>query len=1757
MNINPQTDHLDHLLRHHKMCHKSYINLQNIATEKECVILLSNLNKIIPANTDTKQIVKTLYYTIEYISKIQENVEFTTTDIEKCFVSVLLSLTRSHKVDSSSIELFLATIKLIHKFIESHLRTADGISVSIFSLCEHIFTLLWGYIKHLKICPIRIVEIRIRALNFFIFPSNYSIFRYFIPHMIVLYKSHLEPNISVPDSDKISSILVTQSLKWLKITQFNSETIKSIIHSNNNFSTLIIVLITIAFGTKEAPISGITILKCFLQELSCDTQNSPPLLTIGVALSILRIFAFRDTEFPPGMLDKLHTLLITVPDEDSNDHYPIFLQIVPIILKEIGTFIEKRTKIDILLCYKCVIRIIHIFAREFVTKCDTICDIIPEEIEFIVSVPLNIMRTASQHFSKIELCPKEDIHGWNLAFFSFYKILTKIHSKNLKFKTQSFVVYVTASLVRVHHLAILANKHGNQVCALEFIIKAIEMTGLVLTPGRLEATSEVLFLLELLTSILLNTSGEFVQTFTDRIIVIIGTFSLEFYLSTDERNVRLFTNWIKILFICNEYFGVTFFQILSSSYILNLEQKSRIIEKEIQLLLKLSTPVVPVLLDLVLNKYSTENKTFESSILLDPVAPLLKISYFYDSGKWDLALELTTETLEKIRQIFETQITLECVQSYTLAKFWFALLTYQITNCNKLQLEPNYTQIGAEPDSVQIPNIPEGFLVAMEYIYVFLRYFRREICKSFIRELEFVLKTLLFIFNLFSNQFYLFLAFICCSIYLSEFSENCCDFGIQILNEFSEFLIENSFENTFSTLQRIYEISCDKQNFSDYKTNEDILRYSKNRILSKFLDRTADCDKNSISTEFVTNSSSLKTLIESEFEYFALKSSEEVSTNQILIYTHSHSVTLCNTFRRFAANILTETEPELKHISDKRIPFLIIPSFLQRIFKISQILIHSGKTQDATAYIDLGYQISGKLNLFEWRLQFLTLGIQLDIIREKSDRITGYLTFLTSMRNVALEKNCELSKEVFDGFSHLLRLKKLKTNRSEFKDFCCVARKYSVFSNDLILQNFNEILRLTCQETIEQNPQFLSKNEFKSFHEKIQEILTNLHQYFYRLDTNNISVPVLELTPFPSHEHLLNTKISQIQILTNQIRDSSNIKTTNSIYRTATKLINGMQPNGIKHIFMKQPHFCETLSEFYLQAGKSLSQNLADICDNSKCCLFHEKYDFKAKVELQEVYTNCLQSTIPYGSVLALKFSLSSLAQLFSDSNPTLSGAYFNAAFGISFRHLYLNNSKSDSFDLFCFDSLTHNPEKSIETNFLSSLSNLQNDWTVLTISWPQKGDKLYISRLRNSCTPLLFKIPIVKLTAPKFDIKNSRLKEPELTSHEDILTNIFDLLNESNKPENITNKSKWWSCRTKANTALSETLSQIESDWFAEWKGLFLGRNNLAPEILSESTNEILEFISDLTEIPPNQREYYMELLILILESVPLLKITQIEHIIQQILPNLQQNKLQKLKQKLTLKCEDLYEKFADILGKFECTPLSVARGHIFLILDPHLHRIPWENLPILSTQSVSRVPSLHFLFMLAHKYKPQSNIDLTNGFYVLNPQGDLLRCENDFQKLFISLKWHGVSGQPPEGLIDSVSKHDLYVYCGHGSGSEYINKDKLLTTKGKAFTLLMGCSTGRLSIDGPFEYPNMLLLLLLAGFPSIIGTLWFVTDSEINLFTMKLIQEIVKKDDLLFTQGTERRDTLCLAFKHARMSCKLRFITGAAPIIYGLPLY
>lgn len=68
----------------------------------------------------------------------------------------------------------------------------------------------------------------------------------------------------------------------------------------------------------------------------------------------------------------------------------------------------------------------------------------------------------------------------------------------------------------------------------------------------------------------------------------------------------------------------------------------------------------------------------------------------------------------------------------------------------------------------------------------------------------------------------------------------------------------------------------------------------------------------------------------------------------------------------------------------------------------------------------------------------------------------------------------------------------------------------------------------------------------------------------------------------------------------------------------------------------------------------------------------------------------------------------------------------------------------------------------------------------------------------------------------------------------------------------------------------------------------------------------------------------------------------------------------------------------------------------------------------------------------------------------------------------------------------------------------------------------------------------------------PCVVGNLWDVTDKDIDRFTDKLFE-------LFVPNYKEKQDTtdVATAVSEARSACKMRYLVGSAPIIYGFPVF
>lgn len=287
-------------------------------------------------------------------------------------------------------------------------------------------------------------------------------------------------------------------------------------------------------------------------------------------------------------------------------------------------------------------------------------------------------------------------------------------------------------------------------------------------------------------------------------------------------------------------------------------------------------------------------------------------------------------------------------------------------------------------------------------------------------------------------------------------------------------------------------------------------------------------------------------------------------------------------------------------------------------------------------------------------------------------------------------------------------------------------------------------------------------------------------------------------------------------------------------------------------------------------------------------------------------------------------------------------------------------------------------------------------------------------------------------------------------------------------------------------------------------------------------------------------------------------------------------------------------------VLDESKTLPPSATqeRPHTFLLLDRHLHNIPWESLPVLETQSVTRVPSLAYLrdrMVAAERERIPRGPDGTyilpsrKTCYVLNPSGDLARSETRFGPWLASQKsrgWAGAVGRAPLDLLSQLEESDLFLYFGHGGGEQYLGSPNMLRRLPRcAAAMLWGCSSGQLRDEGAFDPQGLPHDYLLAGCPALLACLWDTTDKELD----HVAESVYLRLGLLHPSQQQHRDensayshigpsplpppphasadarvrtgalgtaSLPEAAAAARKDCRLPLMTGAAVVLYGLPI-
>lgn len=77
----------------------------------------------------------------------------------------------------------------------------------------------------------------------------------------------------------------------------------------------------------------------------------------------------------------------------------------------------------------------------------------------------------------------------------------------------------------------------------------------------------------------------------------------------------------------------------------------------------------------------------------------------------------------------------------------------------------------------------------------------------------------------------------------------------------------------------------------------------------------------------------------------------------------------------------------------------------------------------------------------------------------------------------------------------------------------------------------------------------------------------------------------------------------------------------------------------------------------------------------------------------------------------------------------------------------------------------------------------------------------------------------------------------------------------------------------------------------------------------------------------------------------------------------------------------------------------------------------------------------------------------------------------------------------------------------------------------------------------------------------PTLVANLWDVTDRDIDKFSQSVFDDLHLNADAVkqwrADDGGAGRTSVVRAVAKARESCKLKYLTGAAPVVYGIPFY
>lgn len=483
--------------------------------------------------------------------------------------------------------------------------------------------------------------------------------------------------------------------------------------------------------------------------------------------------------------------------------------------------------------------------------------------------------------------------------------------------------------------------------------------------------------------------------------------------------------------------------------------------------------------------------------------------------------------------------------------------------------------------------------------------------------------------------------------------------------------------------------------------------------------------------------------------------------------------------------------------------------------------------------------------------------------------------------------------------------------------------------------------------------------------------------------------------------------------------------------------------------------------------------------------------------------------------------------------------------------------------------------DKGMCTNFSKNyIDILPENWNVLSLSLSADRTEFVVSRLQKDRSPFLLRLPLRRGTSDD--------DEEEQFTFEDGKKEMQDLIKQANESAHAAkaqtdkaSKKEWWKNREALDRRMESLLQNIENVWFGGFRGVFspLSRDSNALAKFASAFEGILDkhlpsrqkggkASSPRLTLHQNVVELFIGLRDLEQQEEPEDTLMDLLYFVVDILQfQGERNAYDEID--FDMMVVDTLDALRSYHNASREEHATRPPSHTVLVLDKSLHLFPWESLPCLQGFPVCRVPSLECLRHRVLQFRESRSgaiVDRASGAFILNPTGDLRTTQTTFEEdLSVQKSWTGVVKREPteDEFRNSLESKDLFLYFGHGSGAQYIRGRTVKRLTKCAVAFLMGCSSGTLTEAGEYEPYGTPMNYLHAGSPALVATLWDVTDKDIDRFSTSTFDTwglLGKKSKTQTQTGDVGLDT---AVAGARGSCILKYLNGAAPVVYGVPVF